>query len=225
MVKCTAATIPSWLDVDKGLVPAFYVPDPKKCAKLPTPETVATHPNFFLFWLYAFRSPVWEIEGAQFTKSERHTAAGISIRFPRIARFRDDKDWSTATTLKELVNLAQESMKNVKDVGDEDDDDDEKPKAKKAGKKAAAAAPKAGPSLPVASPKKPKASGATTAAPAAAANRNIMDAFGISRPGSGGAGPKQPIDAPNGITYVVGDVTVPIGDTSVARVRLNEQCC
>lgn len=45
---------------------------------------------------------MWEISGAEFTKSTTHTAAGISIRFPRVTRIRDDKDWKTATDLDRL---------------------------------------------------------------------------------------------------------------------------
>lgn len=47
-------------------------------------------------------APVWEITGAEFSKSEMHTADGISIRFPRMTRIRDDKDWKTATNLQQL---------------------------------------------------------------------------------------------------------------------------
>ncbi|CAB0018017.1 unnamed protein product [Nesidiocoris tenuis] len=46
--------------------------------------------------------PVWEITGAELTKNVVHTADGISVRFPRVTRIRDDKDWSTATSLAEL---------------------------------------------------------------------------------------------------------------------------
>lgn len=46
--------------------------------------------------------PVWEICGHEFTKHDVHTANGISIRFPRVARVRHDKSWDTATTLSEL---------------------------------------------------------------------------------------------------------------------------
>lgn len=45
---------------------------------------------------------MWEITGAEFTKHEVHTAAGISVRFPRVTRIRSDKDWKTATSLSEL---------------------------------------------------------------------------------------------------------------------------
>lgn len=31
-----------------------------------------------------------------------HTADGISIRFPRMTRIRDDKDWKSATNLHQL---------------------------------------------------------------------------------------------------------------------------
>ena len=47
-------------------------------------------------------APVWEIAGAEFTQSTTHTAAGVSIRFPRVTRIRDDKDWETATDLDRL---------------------------------------------------------------------------------------------------------------------------
>lgn len=47
-------------------------------------------------------APIWEITGAEFSKSEMHTADGISIRFPRMTRIRDDKDWKSATNLHQL---------------------------------------------------------------------------------------------------------------------------
>lgn len=45
---------------------------------------------------------MWEITGAEFSHSNTHTAASISIRFPRVTRIRDDKDWTTATDLERL---------------------------------------------------------------------------------------------------------------------------
>lgn len=48
------------------------------------------------------KAPVWEITGAEFSKSTTHTASGISIRFPRVTRIRDDKDWKTANDLPHL---------------------------------------------------------------------------------------------------------------------------
>ena len=50
----------------------------------------------------AQNSPVWEITGAEFTKSDHHTAGGISIRFPRMTKMRDDKSWKEATDLPRL---------------------------------------------------------------------------------------------------------------------------
>ena len=47
---------PLWLNVNRQMVPDFIAKDPKA-------------------------SPVWEITGAEFSKAELHTAAGISIRF------------------------------------------------------------------------------------------------------------------------------------------------
>ena len=45
---------------------------------------------------------MWEISGAEFSKAEIHTAAGISIRFPRCTKMRDDKSWKEATSLGRL---------------------------------------------------------------------------------------------------------------------------
>uniref|UniRef100_A0A4W3IKY2 DNA ligase n=1 Tax=Callorhinchus milii TaxID=7868 RepID=A0A4W3IKY2_CALMI len=82
MVKISkdASKIPDWLKISKNYIPDFVVRDPKT-------------------------APVWEITGAEFSKSEAHTADGISIRFPRCTRIRDDKDWQTATNLPQLKEL------------------------------------------------------------------------------------------------------------------------
>jgi DNA ligase-3 len=69
--------LPSWLDVSRTLVPDFIIRNPKK-------------------------TQVWEITGAEFSSSDSHTAAGISIRFPRVTRVRDDKSWKEATDLERL---------------------------------------------------------------------------------------------------------------------------
>lgn len=47
---------------------------------------------------------VWEIPGAEFTKSE--SSAGVLIRHPRFCRVHDDKDLATATSLSELHRAA-----------------------------------------------------------------------------------------------------------------------
>ncbi|XP_069827293.1 DNA ligase 3 [Dendropsophus ebraccatus] len=82
MVKISKdpAKIPSWLKINKNYYPDFIIQDPEK-------------------------APIWEITGAEFSKAEAHTAGGISIRFPRCTRFRDDKDWKSATTLQQLKEL------------------------------------------------------------------------------------------------------------------------
>ncbi|XP_057357146.1 DNA ligase 3 isoform X2 [Manis pentadactyla] len=90
MVKISKdpSKIPSWLKINKIYYPDFIVPDPKKAA-------------------------VWEITGAEFSKSEAHTADGISIRFPRCTRIRDDKDWKSATNLPQLKKLYQLSKEKA----------------------------------------------------------------------------------------------------------------
>ncbi|XP_041864197.1 DNA ligase 3 [Melanotaenia boesemani] len=72
--------IPGWLKIIKNYYPDFIIRDPEQ-------------------------APVWEITGAEFSKSEMHTADGISIRFPRMTRIRDDKDWRSATNLPQLREL------------------------------------------------------------------------------------------------------------------------
>ncbi|XP_078046175.1 DNA ligase 3 [Augochlora pura] len=80
--------VPSWLKAKKPMIPDFVARDPKK-------------------------QPVWEITGAEFTNQGVHTADGISIRFPRVTRIRNDKDWSTATNLAELRNLFAKSSDSI----------------------------------------------------------------------------------------------------------------
>ncbi|CAG2055015.1 unnamed protein product, partial [Timema podura] len=79
MVKISkdARKVPDWLLCTKTMIPDFVAKDPKE-------------------------QPVWEISGAEFTQHEVHTADGISIRFPRVTKIRDDKNWKTATSLPEL---------------------------------------------------------------------------------------------------------------------------
>uniref|UniRef100_A0A8V1ALB9 DNA ligase n=1 Tax=Gallus gallus TaxID=9031 RepID=A0A8V1ALB9_CHICK len=101
MVKISKdpSKIPSWLKINKIYYPDFIVPDPKK-------------------------APVWEITGAEFSKAEAHTADGISIRFPRCTRIRDDKDWKTATNLpqlKELYQLSKEKAEFSVVAGEEEE--------------------------------------------------------------------------------------------------------
>lgn len=76
--------VPPWLTISRQYVPDFVVADPK-CA------------------------PIWEITGTEFSKSDAHTADGISIRFPRVTKIRDDKDWKTATNLPRLKILFAKS--------------------------------------------------------------------------------------------------------------------
>jgi DNA ligase-3 len=75
--KKEPSQVPSWLVVDKTLIPDFVVIDPHN-------------------------KPVWELTGAEFSASSKHTAAGISIRFPRITKDRHDKTWREATSFEAL---------------------------------------------------------------------------------------------------------------------------
>ncbi len=64
---------PKWLNVAKSLEPDWIVSNPKK-------------------------SPIFEITGFEFSESKSHTATdwngvGVSIRFPRVTKIRDDKKY------------------------------------------------------------------------------------------------------------------------------------
>lgn len=77
--------VPDWLNCTKTMIPDFVARDPKN-------------------------QPVWEITGAEFTQQhDVHTADGISIRFPRVTRIRDDKTWKEATNVEELKVLFENS--------------------------------------------------------------------------------------------------------------------
>ncbi|CAH8560694.1 unnamed protein product [Dicrocoelium dendriticum] len=91
MKKISKSEVPDWLLVSKSLVPDFIVEDPKT-------------------------APVWEITGAEFSRANTHTAGssgdetqGISIRFPRFAKVREDKSWKEATNVKELFQLSEKT--------------------------------------------------------------------------------------------------------------------
>jgi DNA ligase-1 len=49
---------------------------------------------------------VIEIAADEITKSPTHSA-GVALRFPRMIRFRDDKNWEQATTLSEVVQISK----------------------------------------------------------------------------------------------------------------------
>ncbi|XP_050665255.1 DNA ligase 3 isoform X2 [Leptidea sinapis] len=80
--------VPPWLECNRGMVPDFIALDPKN-------------------------QPVWEITGTELTKANQHTADGISVRFPRVTRIRNDKDWKTATNLEELKHLYKTSKEKT----------------------------------------------------------------------------------------------------------------
>jgi len=91
--------VPAWLKITRNMVPDFIVRDPQD-------------------------SPVWEITGAEFSKADLHTAAGISIRFPRVTRIRDDKNPDTATNLNELKELYKTSKQHLDvDLGLDENED------------------------------------------------------------------------------------------------------
>lgn len=98
--------VPDWLVINKSLVPDFIVKN-------------------------VHDSPVWEITGAEFSKSDKHTADGISIRFPRVTRERTDKTWKEATNLDELRALVGNHEKTEKTESKRPNTNDEKAESKR----------------------------------------------------------------------------------------------
>lgn len=101
MTRADSDNPPVWLHCKKSLIPDMVAVDPQ-------------------------RMPVWEITGAEFSRSDNHTADGISIRFPRITKQRDDKSHREATNLADLNRLFQASKEgaNLQMLTAEIDDSD-----------------------------------------------------------------------------------------------------
>jgi DNA ligase-3 len=83
LIPWDTANAHKWLTVDASLVPPFVI-DPSN-------------------------APVWEIGGAEFTESTKHSAV-VAIRFPVITKERPDKDAAHANTLEDVVHIRDVSL-------------------------------------------------------------------------------------------------------------------
>jgi DNA ligase-1 len=73
------------------------------------------------------RFVVWEMKGAEFTLSPIHRAAvgridgtsrGLSVRFPRFIRVREDKPYTDATSVDQLIELYDAQVDRCQGRGD-----------------------------------------------------------------------------------------------------------
>lgn len=87
-IKADYDKLPDWIVVNRIHTPDYIAKDPKSM-------------------------PIWEVEGTEYLESVHHTADSISIRFPRMKKERDDKDWTSATSLEYLRALRDESKKKT----------------------------------------------------------------------------------------------------------------
>jgi DNA ligase-3 len=87
MTKISAdySKVPEWLDIPRSLVPDWIINDPKTYLSLSLSSIDRSEIDACVI---VVSGPVWEIVGSEFSKADRHTADGISIRFPRVVRIR-----------------------------------------------------------------------------------------------------------------------------------------
>ena len=101
-----ASKIKTTSKVGTGLTDEEFREIERRLKKLRTkdkPKEYEVHKNYTPdYWVAP--SLVVEIAADEITKSPTHTA-GIALRFPRLVRFRDDRNPNDATTLKELKRL------------------------------------------------------------------------------------------------------------------------
>ena len=167
MAPCVGKTAPAWIDIHSSHMPEMFVKDPMK-------------------------ADVWEIIGAEFSQTKTHTAAGISMRFPRVLKVRDDKDVASATSLQELKKLVDASKQKGHQFLPSDDDE---------GGDIAETDVIAAASVPA------KRSPAAVAVPRAAAPQVTE-----LPTGSGGGAAGVAYTGSTGVTYVKSEIAMPLAD-------------
>lgn len=105
-----------WIDWDVKHPPTEYI-------DLGGPATAARErPDV---WIKPEDSLVLEVKAANVTASDDY-GAGLTLRFPRFTRLRRDKDWETALSLDELLDLRNKADKEKKEKAMKVDDEKHK---------------------------------------------------------------------------------------------------
>lgn len=71
--------IPNWMNCKRSMIPDFIVKDPREAR-------------------------IWEVSGDQLTESKVHTA-GVSLRFPKLKKIRDDKLFEDSTSFQQIEDM------------------------------------------------------------------------------------------------------------------------
>jgi DNA ligase-1 len=83
----------------------------QQCDELATP-TMPSHyvvSKLLIPDVWCLPGLVVEVAADEITRSPQHSA-GVALRFPRLVKFREDKTWQQATTLKEVRQLSNLSI-------------------------------------------------------------------------------------------------------------------
>ncbi len=107
-------TITTIAKIGTGLTDAQFRELKRRCDALAVDSAPAhvSVPSAVTPDIWVQPSLVVEIAADEITRSPVHTA-GVALRFPRLERFRDFKEWQQATTYEELASISQREFDEI----------------------------------------------------------------------------------------------------------------